>query len=298
MGKSHQAKPVNQDRKKPLNMQPTMRKVVFLKGTASYKRGLVLFPKSLLSKRTLASLTNNGDPVPKPRRNLLDKFDPVSSISSTNYGRKFSNISQWSIQKSIENGWYSYWTSRSLFEPQPSLSESKDKIRMLLPPPNITGQLHIGHALMLSIQDALARYYRMNSRSVHWAPGTDHAGIATQSVVERMLAKKRGLSRTELGREGFLKEVERWKDEYGGRILEQISRLGTSTTGSAEYYTLDKGLSEAVTNAFVQLHKEGLIYRDTKMVNWSVGLQTAISDIEVVGKDVSKGTKIDGYAIA
>lgn len=201
------------------------------------------------------------------------------------------------LQKMIENGWYSYWTSRSLFEPQPTSDKSKDKIRMLLPPPNITGQLHIGHALMLSIQDALARYYRMNSQSVHWAPGTDHAGIATQSVVERMLAKKRGLSRTELGREGFLKEVERWRDEYGGRILEQISRLGTSTTGSAEYYTLDKGLSEAVTNAFIQLHEEGLIYRDTKMVNWSVGLQTAISDIEVVGEEVLKGTNIDGYVV-
>lgn len=168
---------------------------------------------------------------------------------------------------------------------------------MLLPPPNVTGQLHIGHALMLSIQDALARYYRMNSKSVHWAPGTDHAGIATQSVVERMLAKKRGVSRTELGRENFLKEVEKWRDEYGGRILEQISRLGTSTTESAEYYTLDKGLSEAVTNAFVKLYEEGLIYRDTRMVNWSVSLQTAISDIEVVWEDVSKGTKIDGYAI-
>lgn len=151
---------------------------------------------------------------------------------------------------------------------------------------------------MLSIQDALARYYRMNSQSVHWAPGTDHAGIATQSVVERMLAKNRGLSRTELGRVRFLKEVEKWRNKYGGRILEQISRLGTSTTGSAEYYTLDRGLSEAVTNAFVQLHEEGLVYRDTRMVNWSVSLQTAISDIEVVGEDISKATKIDGYALA
>lgn len=137
----------------------------------------------------------------------------------------------------------------------------------------------------------------MNAKPVHWAPGTDHAGIATQSVVERMLAKKRGISRTDLGRKGFLEEVEKWRYQYGGRILEQISRLGTSTTGSAEYYTLDKGLSEAVTNAFVELYEEGLIYRDTRMVNWSVGLQTAISDIEVVGEDVSKGTKINGYAM-
>ncbi|KAH8152449.1 uncharacterized protein LAJ45_03289 [Morchella importuna] len=229
------------------------------------------FDQSIPSRRTLASLTNNSNP-PKPRRNPSERFDP----------------------KSIENGWYSYWTSRSLFEPQTPSAESKDKIRMLLPPPNVTGQLHIGHALMLSIQDALARYYRMNSHPVHWAPGTDHAGIATQSVVERMLKKKRGLSRNDLGRENFVKEVEKWRDEYGGRILGQVSRLGTSTTGSSEYYTLDKGLSEAVTNAFVRLYEEGLIYRDTRMVNWSVGLQTAISDIEVISEDVSKGTKIDG----
>jgi valyl-tRNA synthetase len=167
-------------------------------------------------------------------------------------------------------------------------------IRMLLPPPNITGELHIGHALMLSIEDALARYYRMNSHSVIWAPGTDHAGIATQLVVERMLERERGVTRQELGREAFLQEMHLWREKYGRRILEQIKELGVSTTNSKEYYTMDPDLSEAVSAAFVRLWKEGLVYRATRMVNWSVELQTAVSDIEVVTKDVSKSTKISG----
>ena len=164
---------------------------------------------------------------------------------------------------------------------------------MLLPPPNVTGELHIGHALMLSIEDALARYYRMQGHAVSWAPGTDHAGIATQSVVERML-EACGTNRKELGREKFVGEVEAWRQKYGGRILEQMKVLGTSTDKQQEYYTLDKGLSKAVSAAFVELWKQGLVYRDTRMVNWSVKLQTAVSDIEVVTEDVSKGAKIAG----
>ncbi|KAF8247067.1 valyl-tRNA synthetase [Wilcoxina mikolae CBS 423.85] len=171
---------------------------------------------------------------------------------------------------------------------------------MLLPPPNVTGELHIGHALMLSVEDALARYYRMNSHPVIWAPGTDHAGIATQTVVERMLASQRSVTRQELGREEFVKEVEKWRNQYGRKILDQMKQLGASTTNSREYYTRDEGLSKAVTNAFVRLWEEGLIYRDTRMVNWSTKLQTAVSDIEVNFKEIIhgpnavKGAKIDG----
>jgi len=165
---------------------------------------------------------------------------------------------------------------------------------MLLPPPNVTGELHIGHALMLSIGDALARYYRMNRHPVVWAPGTDHAGIATQSVVERMLERQRGVMRQELGREAFVNEVQMWRERCGRKILEQMKEMGASTTASKEYYTLDADLSTAVTNAFVRLWEEGLVYRATRMVNWSVKLQTAVSDIEVLTEDVSKGTKIDG----
>jgi len=171
---------------------------------------------------------------------------------------------------------------------------------MLLPPPNVTGELHIGHALMLSVEDALARYYRMNSHPVIWAPGTDHAGIATQTVVERMLAEQRSVTRQELGREKFVEEVEKWRKQYGRKILDQMKQLGASTTNSREYYTRDEELSKSVTNAFVRLWEEGLIYRDTRMVNWSTKLQTVVSDIEVNFKEIIhgpgavKGAKIDG----
>lgn len=166
---------------------------------------------------------------------------------------------------------------------------------MLLPPPNVTGELHIGHALMVSIQDALARYYRMTGHAVKWSPGTDHAGIATQMVVERMLEQETGKRREDLGREQFEKVVEEWRVKYGGRILDQIKTLGTSATWSREYYTKDKFRTKAVTNAFVKLWDEGLVYRQTRMVNWCVKLQTAVSDIEVVTKEIAEPTKIDKY---
>lgn len=164
---------------------------------------------------------------------------------------------------------------------------------MLLPPPNVTGELHIGHALMVAIQDALARYYRMTGHSVKWAPGTDHAGIATQIVVERMLEQERGLTREDIGREKFEEVVEAWREKYGSRILEQIRRLGASTTNSREYYTRDVPRSTAVTNSFVKLWEEGLIYRHTRMANWCVKLQTAVSDIEVTTREINGPLKID-----
>ncbi|TGZ85241.1 valyl-tRNA synthetase [Ascodesmis nigricans] len=191
---------------------------------------------------------------------------------------------------SIEKGWYEYWDRRGCFEPSP---DNRKQIRMLLPPPNVTGELHIGHALMVSIQDALARWYRMTGHAVKWAPGTDHAGIATQMVVERMLEQERGVKREELGREKFAEVVEEWRQKYGKRILGQIQRLGASTTNSQEYYTKDKPRSKAVTNAFVKLWEQGLIYRHTRMVNWCVKLQTAVSDIEVTTKEINGPTNID-----
>lgn len=180
---------------------------------------------------------------------------------------------------------------------------------MLLPPPNVTGELHIGHALMVAVGDALARYYRMRGHAVVWLPGTDHAGIATQVVVERTLAANSVRERTglraprhRLGREAFLAKVDEWRVEYGTRILRQLRRLGASTTNSREYYTRDAGLSTAVTNAFVRLWEDGLIYRDDRMVNWSPALQSAVSDIEVEFKEIKhgpgseKGLKIEGYS--
>ncbi|KAI5789345.1 tRNA synthetases class I-domain-containing protein [Pyronema domesticum] len=222
---------------------------------------------------TLSTTAARTTLPPKPRRNLKEAFNPTS----------------------IEKGWYEYWDSRGHFEP--AKDATKPAVRMLLPPPNVTGELHIGHALMLAIEDALARYYRMNSHQVIWAPGTDHAGIATQTVVEKMLAAQRSVTRQDLGREAFVEEVENWRQKYGRRILEQMKEIGASTTNSREYYTKDEGLSKAVSNAFVRLWEEGLIYRDTRMVNWSAKLQTAVSDIEVEFQEfpnAAGSTKIDG----
>ena len=151
---------------------------------------------------------------------------------------------------------------------------------IVIPPPNVTGSLHMGHALNNTLQDILARYERMRGRDVLWQPGTDHAGIATQMVVERQLAEE-GKTRHELGREKFIERVWKWKEESGGTITRQLRRLGASCDWSRERFTMDDGLSEAVRKVFVTLHKEGLIYKDKRLVNWDPKLHTAISDLEV-----------------
>src|ERR1043166_1345893 len=151
---------------------------------------------------------------------------------------------------------------------------------IVIPPPNVTGRLHIGHALNNTLQDALARFERMRGKDVLWQPGTDHAGISTQLVVERDLAQRQQ-SRLQMGRERFLEAVWKWKDEYGGAISEQLRRLGASADWSRERFTLDEGLSRAVLKVFVALYREGLIYKDKRLVNWDPRLQTAVSDLEV-----------------
>src|SRR4029077_3393975 len=158
---------------------------------------------------------------------------------------------------------------------------------IVIPPPNVTGSLHIGHALNNTLQDILVRFERLRGKSVLWQPGTDHAGIATQMVVERQLAESgANMDRRTLGREEFLKRVWAWKETSGGMILNQLRRLGASCDWSRERFTLDDGLSAAVRKVFVQLHKEGLIYRDKRLVNWDPHFQTAISDLEVEQKEV------------
>src|SRR3954466_10833370 len=151
---------------------------------------------------------------------------------------------------------------------------------IVIPPPNVTGRLHIGHALNNSLQDILARFERMRGKDVLWQPGTDHAGIATQLIVERQLAERQ-MSRLGLGREKFLGEVWKWKAESGGAIVEQQHRLGASADWSRERFTMDEGLSKAVTKVFVELYRQGLIYKDKRLVNWDPKLLTAISDLEV-----------------
>ena len=157
---------------------------------------------------------------------------------------------------------------------------------VVIPPPNVTGNLHMGHALNNTMQDIIIRYKRMQGFDTLWVPGTDHAGIATQMVVERML-NKQGLKRHDLGRDRFLEKVWEWKRQSGGQIVQQQRRLGNSTDWNHERFTMDEGLSKAVVKVFVELYNQGLIYRDKRLVNWDVKLETAISDLEVIQTEVN-----------
>jgi len=185
--------------------------------------------------------------------------------------------------KDVEGRIYAQWEASGAF--RPGRRPDAPPFAIVIPPPNVTGRLHIGHALNNTLQDVLARFERMRGKDVLWQPGTDHAGIATQLVVERQLAERQ-LSRVAMGREAFLAEVWKWKAESGGAILEQLRRLGASADWSRERFTMDEGLSRAVTKVFVQLYNEGLIYRDKRLVNWDPRLQTAVSDLEVENIEV------------
>jgi len=176
-----------------------------------------------------------------------------------------------------------FWIKNDCFKPKKS--KSLKKFSVVIPPPNITGRLHMGHALNNSLQDVLVRFNRMKGLETLWQPGTDHAGIATQAIVEKNLAKE-GLNKNVLGREKFIQKVWKWKEESGGIILDQLKKLGCSCDWSRTRFTMDKDLSKAVIKVFVDLYKKKLIFKDKKLVNWDTKLQTAISDLEVVQKDV------------
>ncbi|MDO9221155.1 MAG: class I tRNA ligase family protein, partial [Thiobacillus sp.] len=186
----------------------------------------------------------------------------------------------------IEKRWYAHWESAGYFKAGDA--PAAPAYCIMLPPPNVTGTLHMGHAFQHTLMDALTRYHRMSGDNTLWQPGTDHAGIATQIVVERQLDAQ-GISRHELGREKFLDKVWEWKDESGSTITRQMRRLGTSPDWSRERFTMDAGLSKAVTEVFVRLYREGLIYRGKRLVNWDPVLGTAVSDLEVAS------TEEDGF---
>jgi len=181
----------------------------------------------------------------------------------------------------IETKWYQTWENQGYFKPQ---NPDADPYSIMIPPPNVTGSLHMGHAFQDTIMDTLIRYHRMKGNDTLWQPGTDHAGIATQMVVERQLAAQ-GLSRHDLGRDKFIEKIWDWKEESGGTITKQLRRMGASPDWSRERFTMDDGLSDAVKEVFVKLYEEDLIYRGKRLVNWDPILHTAVSDLEVISEE-------------
>ena len=178
----------------------------------------------------------------------------------------------------IEEKWYNFWEEHGVFHDEPE--EGKEPYSIVLPPPNVTGQLHMGHALDNTLQDILIRYKRMQGYNVLWLPGKDHAGIATQVKVEKQIAEE-GLTKYDLGREKFLERVWEWKEKYGNTIGKQIRRLGSSCDWSRERFTMDDVCARAVREVFVSLYEKGLIYQGFRITNWCPRCQTALSDIEV-----------------
>jgi valyl-tRNA synthetase len=213
------------------------------------------------SDETMVSSANDYDLANRARG--LDKYEPAN----------------------FESQVYQWWETTQCFAPdakdstRQSSSETKPYV-LPMPPPNVTGRLHMGHAIFVALQDVLARFHRMRGRPVLWLPGTDHAGIATQLQVEKLLLAQ-GTSRQEVGREAFLERVYEYKEEQGGAITQQLRSLGASADWSRERFTMDPALSDAVVEAFCRLHEKGLVYRGEYMVNWAPLLQTAVSDLEV-----------------
>ncbi len=184
--------------------------------------------------------------------------------------------------KKVEKRIYSYWEKNKLFKPK----KNKKTFSVVIPPPNVTGSLHMGHALNNSLQDVLVRYHRMNGYETLWQPGTDHAGIATQALVEKNL-KLKNIDKNKIGREKFIKKVWEWKSEYGGKIINQLKKLGCSCDWSRNAFTMDDNLSKSVIKVFVNLYEKKLIYKAKKLVNWDTVLKTAISDLEVDQREVN-----------
>ncbi|CAH0519943.1 unnamed protein product [Peronospora belbahrii] len=195
----------------------------------------------------------------------------------------------------VEASWQDWWEASGFFscsDEKIQTAKPTERFVMVIPPPNVTGSLHLGHALTVAIQDALTRWHRMLGHATLWVPGTDHAGIATQSVVEKRLLKEEGKSRHDLGRDQFLERVWEWKNQYESRIHHQFRSVGCSVDWDRKYFSMDENCTRAVRHAFCQLWEEGLVYRATRMINWSCKLKTALSEIEVDYIDIDKRTKL------
>ena len=201
---------------------------------------------------------------------------PTKAYDVLNRERGLESYDPATFEKDI----YKWWESSGCFKPPEKKVGEKEAYVIPMPPPNVTGRLHMGHAIFVALQDVLARFHRMRGRPVLWLPGTDHAGIATQLQVEKLLLAE-GTTREEVGREEFLRRVWEYKEEQGGHIQRQLRSLGASADWSRERFTMDSDLSDSVVEAFVRLHEKGLVYRGEYMVNWAPLLKTAVSDLEV-----------------
>ncbi|CAF1179244.1 unnamed protein product [Rotaria sordida] len=233
--------------------------------------------------------------------------DITEYTSLTNIGEKkdiHCELPKAYSPKYVESAWYTWWEKEGFFRPEyydqhpPSnASTPRKSFTMVIPPPNVTGYLHLGHAIMCTLEDTITRWHRMCGDTVLWVPGCDHAGIATQVVVEKKLSREQKLTRHDLGREKFLEEVWKWKNEKGDHIYEQIKALGSSCDWSRKVFTMDKDMSYAVEEAFIRMHEKKLVYRSTRLVNWSCRLKSAISDIEVEKTELKGRTLINvpGY---
>ncbi|TNN02795.1 hypothetical protein fugu_010282 [Takifugu bimaculatus] len=240
--------------------------------------------KAKPEKRELGVITYD---IPTPSGEKKDVVSPLPDSYSPQY---------------VEAAWYPWWEKQGFFKPEfgrKSIGEQNPRgiFMMCIPPPNVTGSLHLGHALTNAIQDTLTRWHRMRGETTLWNPGCDHAGIATQVVVEKKLMREKGTSRHDLGREKFIEEVWKWKNEKGDRIYHQLKKLGSSLDWDRACFTMDPKLSYAVQEAFIRMHDEGVIYRSKRLVNWSCSLNSAISDIEVDKKELSGRTllPVPGY---
>ena len=185
----------------------------------------------------------------------------------------------------MKKKWFPEWNNRGYFKG--TIDKNKKPYSIVIPPPNVTGILTLGHVLNNTLQDILIRWKKMRGYSVCWFPGTDHAGIATESRVEKHLRETEGVSRHDMGREAFIKKVWEWKNQYGGTIIQQLKKLGCSCDWERERFTLDEGLNNAVRKTFVDLYNKGYIYRGSRMINWCPVSRTALSDEEVIYKEVN-----------
>ena len=218
---------------------------------------------------------DNAHQVQPQQENVPCSVESDSALSTQNSALDMATTYD---PRSVEERWYQYWLDEGFFHAEPG--GEREPFCIVIPPPNVTGILHMGHALNNTMQDVLVRWHRMRGDNTLWVPGTDHAGIATQARVERQLAEE-GLTKDDLGREQFLERVWAWKEQYGGTIIRQLKRLGASCDWQRERFTMDEGCSRAVREVFRRLYAKGLIYRGSYIINWCPRCRTTISDIEV-----------------